>query len=206
MNDGLITAFDATLQVIATLGGRYIVLPALADTGSPEQIAQNLRELAPIARNHSVRLGLEPIGHTGVVRTVRDAQAVLDAAGLGDDAGIVLDAFHLFRAGQTPADIGPLAPSRIVAVQINDALPLPFATLVGNRHRQFPGHGVFNITGFCEAVLSLGYEGAFVVEVLNPEITSRPAEEVCRDAFTTASAVVADAMTRGRRRTAADAA
>ena len=152
LDAGLIDSLAATMRTCATLGVRYLVLPTIADEGSLERVALNLREIGALAREHGIRLGLEPIGQTRLVNGVKDALVVLETAGLDDAAGIILDAFHFFRAGQDLSDLATLQSDRIVAVQINDAIEMPLESMFGNRHRDFPGEGIFDVTGFCEAV------------------------------------------------------
>ena len=194
LDDDLITRLDTTMRACRGLGGRYLVMPTIADHGTLEQVAGNLRELGPLARQHGVRLGLEPVGQTPVVRGVREALMVLDRAGLDEDAGIILDAFHFFRAGQKLSELMALAPERIITVQINDAIERPIENLLGHRHREFPGQGRFDVAGFCATVLGQGYGGTFTVEVLNPVIWSAPADEVCRRAWRTSASVLSQAL------------
>lgn len=191
LDDGLLQSLDETCRTCAELAGRYVVLPALTDDGTPSDIARNLREIGALARKYQVRLGLEPMGHARVVNTVSTALDVLDRAALGSGAGIILDAFHFFRAGEGLQNLASLPSDRIVAVQINDAISLPRAELFGNRHRTFPGRGVFNVVGFCGAVLERGYKGPFTIEVMNPSIWSLSAQEICREAFECGAAVLA---------------
>lgn len=197
LDDSLVARLTRTMEVCAMLGARYLVLPAIAATGSRRTIAASLAELAPIARGHGLRLGLEPIGQSPLMPTVADALAVLDLSRLDvDSAGIILDTFHFFRAGQTVGDLAPLCPERIAAVQINDALNLPLNTLLGSRHRDYPGRGIFDVTAFCAAVLECGWRGPFAVEVLNPELLAQPPADTCRDAFATGSKTLREAMER----------
>lgn len=194
LDDDLVASLEATMRATADLGVRYLVLPTIAEHSSLDQVADSLSEIAPLARRHGLLLGLEPIGQTPVVRTIKDALTVLDRADLDHEVGIVLDSFHFFRAGQHLADLAPLTPERIVTVQVNDAVPQAVEKLMGNRHRTFPGEGQFDVTGFCATLFEKGYCGAFAVEILNPELSSIPAEKFCRHAIATTRDVLTRAM------------
>jgi 4-hydroxyphenylpyruvate dioxygenase len=194
LDAGMLDSLAGTMRICATLNARYIVLPALADDISLKGIAANLREIAALAREYEVNIGLEPMGHAELVNTIGKARAVLDLADAGPGVGIVLDSFHFFRAGEQLGNLASLARDQIIAVQINDAIALPLKQLFGNLHRTYPGAGIFDVSGFCEAVLNCGYDGPFTVEMLNPEIWSRPAEEVCREAFASSVAVLSAAQ------------
>lgn len=193
LDDELIERINGTIAVCAELGIRYLVLPTVAEQGSHNQVAANLREIGAVARAHAVRLGLEPMGQSALIPGVKDALSVLDAAGLGDTGALVLDAFHFFRAGQPLTELASVAAEQIAVVQINDAVALPRQRLLGNRHRTFPGEGIFDVVGFCEALFKLGYHGRFSVEVLNPALCLQPADVVCRRAYRTALTVLSAA-------------
>lgn len=193
----LLAALGATIRACAALGGRYVVMPTLGERGPLGLVAENLRDVGHLAREHGVHLGLEPMGHCRVVDGVGDALEVLDMAALGDTAGIILDAFHFFRAGQDLTALSQLGADQIVCVQINDAVAMPVDSLFGHRHRDFPGHGMFDIAGFCDAVRARGYTGPFTVEILNPSIWSQPPEQVCERAFAASAGVLAKARHTG---------
>jgi len=191
LDDALIKRFAGMLDVAVTLGCRYLVLPTVTTTGTLGDVAGSLGELAGIARERGVRLGLEPIGHSPVMSTVAQALTVLERSGAGsEEAGIVLDAFQFFRAGQSLTDLAPLAPGQIAAVQINDAIDLPREALFGNRHRDYPGHGIFDVAGFCAAVLALGHDGPFAVEIINPALMAQPPKVTSREAFRSSAGVL----------------
>lgn len=192
----MLAAFDATIQVCATLGGRYVVMPALGDRGTLNDVAINLRRVGQIAGDYGIRLGLEPMGHCRKVNGIKSALEVLDMAALGEQAGLVLDAFHFFRAGQGIAALSLVRGEQIVTVHINDALPMPIDRLYGHQHREYPGRGIFDVVGFCSAVMERGYQGPFTVEILNESYWSDPPEQVCEAAFASSVDVLSEALKR----------
>jgi len=125
------------------------------------------------------------------LRTPAQARALLEAAG-ADDAGVLVDALHLARAGGRPADLDALGPGRLPYVQLCDAasaapadtdpegLRRAVAEAVG--HRLPPGEGVLPLAD----LLSRIDPGAPVsLEVPNPAARSDPGGWITRIAAAT---------------------
>lgn len=190
--DGEVLASLAkTIETCAALGACYVVLPVLGEGGSAQDTADNLKRIGDPAARSGVTLGLEPVGHVNKCNRIDEALAVLHNAGLGSGAGLVVDAFHFFRAGQQLSDLAALPAERIVAVHVNDAMDLPREALFGHKHRVYPGAGIWDVRGFCRALLDASYQGHFVTEILNEEYWAQEAEAVCRAAYQ-ASLVMVD--------------
>ncbi len=171
-----------TFALAAELGAAYVVLPVLQDAPLAS-LAAHLGELAALAGEHGVRAGLEPVGHVGTHNRIEHGLAILERSGAGRHAGLVVDAFHFFRAGQELADLRGLDAAQIVAVHLNDALDLPREQLLGHRHRAYPGHGIWDVAGFCRALLASGFDGPFVTEILNEAYWRDDPREVCETAY-----------------------
>jgi len=186
-------SLERTMALGAALGARYVLLPVLGAGGTLERTAEHLARLAEPARRCGIALGLEPVGHVGKCSRLDEALSVLDMAGAGDTAGLVLDAFHFFRAGQHVGDLAGCPVERLLVVHVNDALDLPLDALLGHRHRAFPGAGVFDVRGFAAALIEAGYRGAFSVEIMNEEYWTRDAQDLCREAHDTSRALLAAA-------------
>lgn len=196
LDRGLLRSLHKTIRLCGRLHARYILLPTLSQNSTLKNMAMNLREIGLIAREHGVRIGLEPMGHQPPVDTVDAARKVIDLSGLGQTAGIVLDAFHYFKARQKLSDLLRLPASEIVSVQINDAMSMPIDKLEGNLHRELPGNGIFDTVRFCASVLRLGYDGPFTVEVMNTALRSKSARinlEICKRAYAASVSVITTA-------------
>lgn len=190
LDDRVLESLKTTIQTCCGLGGQYVILPILGEGGTLEGTAENLKRVGEIAEEHPVKLGLEPVGHVKKCNRVGDALRVLELSKLEDRAGLVLDSFHFFRGGQALSDLAALPPEQIVAVHINDGMDRPRESLFGHKHRVYPGSGIWNISGFCRAILEKGYDGHFVVEILNEEYWQSDAEKVCRMAYETSRQVI----------------
>ena len=79
-------------------------------------------------------------------------------------------------------------------VHVNDALDLPLEQLVGNKHRAYPGHGIFDVVEFCTAILDTGYDGPFSTEIMNEAYWNDDPAAVCDMAYSTTRAAVEQAF------------
>ena len=79
--------------------------------------------------------------------------------------------------------LGAIEPGQIVTVQINDAEDRPLEQLFGHEHRLHPGQGIFDVRGFCAALLAQGYDGPFVAEVMNETYWQQDSGTVCVEAY-----------------------
>lgn len=185
LDEDMLESLADTIDACADLGGRYFVLPVLGEGGSLQGTADNLKRIAQYAVPKGIRLGLEPMGHIKKCGRLPEALETLELSGLGAHAGLVVDCFHFFRAGQDISSISALQAGQIVMVHLNDALDLPLGELVGNKHRAYPGHGIFDVVGFCRAILETGYVGPFTTEIMNEAYWADDPETVCHTCFTT---------------------
>ena len=194
LDDDMLNLMVDTLDACVTLGGHYMILPVLGDGGSLQGTADNLKRIAEHAIPKDIRLGLEPMGHVQKCSRVPEALEVLELSGLGEHVGLVVDCFHYFRAGQDVSAISAIGSDQIVVVHVNDALDLPIEQLVGNKHRAYPGHGIFDVVGFCEAILSTGYNGPYSTEIMNEAYWMDDPPTVCRTSFETSRAAIDQAL------------
>ena len=187
---------ERRIATYAAVGGKYVVAPVMGEEGTLQQTADNYQRLCDIASRHGIRAGLEPIGHIRKLANVADAVRILPR--LHDGAGIILDAFHFFRGGNRLEILSQIDPASIVAVHLDDAMDLPLQELVGYRDRVYPGHGIFDVDGFCRALFRIGYRGPYVVELFNETYWQSDPATVCATAHETAQHALAKAACGGR--------
>jgi len=183
LDDRVLESLRTTIKTCRDLGGQYVILPILGEGGSLEVTAENLKRIGEIAEDYPVKLAFEPVGHVKKCNRVADALRVLELSKLENRVGLILDSFHFFRGGQALSDLAALPADQVVAVHVNDGMDLPRESLFGHKHRVYPGSGIWNISGFCRAILEKGYKGHFVVEILNEEYWQSDAENICRTAY-----------------------
>jgi 2-keto-myo-inositol isomerase len=178
------------LNLYQKMNAKYLVLPVMSEDGDLSTTSQNLNKLGEIAHQYGIKLGLEPIGHVKKLCRLEDAVLLLENYNAKAELGLILDAFHFFRGGNQLADLKEINPQDILSVHINDAMELPLEVLVGYKHRLYPGEGIFDVKGFCMAIQSRGYDGPYVVELLNEEYWHSDPTTVVSRAFESAKNIL----------------
>lgn len=165
---------DCLVLVVGGLPEGSRDLPAARAT-----VAEVLAELAPYARERSVRLALEPMhpiycADRGVLSTLGQA---LDLAERYDPdvVGVVVDTFHVWWDPDLERQIAR-ASGRIASFQVCDWItPLPADTLLA---RGVMGDGHIDFRYIAELVAKAGYTGDVEVEIFNADLWRQDADEV----------------------------
>lgn len=186
---------QAAIVEAATLGTRELImvvgglpaapgpeLPAIPDgdrdiVAARQRVADRIGELAPFAREHDVRLVLEPLhpifaADRAVLSTLEQC---LDMASGFDarDVGVVVDCYHVWwdpKLEQMIARAG--REGRLASYQVCDwILPLAPETLLSRGH---VGDGYVDFAAITKWVLAAGYTGDIEVEVFNRAIWETP--------------------------------
>jgi len=149
--------------------------PRPAGTGA-EAVAQEsvrvLRELSRIAKPHGVRLAFEFLGFRSCsVNTLARCAEIVERVGR-PNVGLVLDTFHFFAGGSTPASIDRVDPHRIFMVHVNDVERGPRGSL-HDALRLLPGEGVLPLEAILSRLKRIGYDGKFSVEIFRPAYWER---------------------------------
>ena len=166
-----------------------------------EQHTRRLRAVGEILSNNGLRLGLEYVGTTTLlvsmkypfVHTMAEALELTDAIGTGN-VGIVLDSWHWWQAGDAVADIEKLKSKDIVLVDLNDA-PLGIEKqqqLDGKRELPL-ATGVIDAKGFLSALNKIGYDGPVRAEPFNQplrDLENGPACQATIDSLKKAFALI----------------
>lgn len=182
-DEALEQTLEERLPRYAAIGARYLVLPVMSEQGTLADTTTHFCRLCRIAARHGLGVGLEPIGHVRKLSQIADAMKVLRRADGIADSGLVLDVFHFFRGGNRLDALQAIDPADVIAVHIDDALDRPLHELVGYRHRVYPGHGIFDVIGFCAAMHRMCYAGPYVVELLNETYWQADPAEVSAAAY-----------------------
>ncbi len=138
-----------------------------------------------------MRLGIEffPWANIGTLAT--GLQLVEDCG--RPNAGVVIDVWHIARAGTPVADLAAVPLERIVGVELNDADADDVGTLFEDtvHRRRFCGEGSFDLTGMIAALRGVGWTGPWGVEILSDEYVALPVEVALDRAARSARAVLA---------------
>lgn len=92
--------------------------------------------------------------------------------------GLLVDAWHVYTAGETSADVAALSPDEVVVVHVNDAPPGIAIDAQEDRVRRMPMEtGVIDLAGFMGALKRIGYLGPVVVEPFDRELNDLAARD-----------------------------
>ena len=153
--------------------------------------AGRLREVASVLGDRGIRFGLEYVGpktswtasrypfiHT--MGEMRELIAEIDRK----NVGLVLDSWHWYTAGETPAEIRGLTNADVVACDLNDAPRFIPVDQQRDLVRELPAStGVIDVKGFLSALSAIGYDGPVRAEPFNAALrTLPPAEAVAATA------------------------
>jgi sugar phosphate isomerase/epimerase len=146
---------------------------------------QRVKEIARVLGDHGLTFGLEYVGprtswsrsRFPFIHTMRETRELIAETGR-KNVGLLLDSWHWYNAGETPADIRALRNEDIVAVHLNDAPSgIPVDQQVDN-HRTLPAAtGVIDIGGFLGALITAGYDGPVAAEPFDTSLREQPGEQ-----------------------------
>jgi sugar phosphate isomerase/epimerase len=143
--------------------------------GARQMVADGIAELVPCARDHGVRLAIEPLhpmfcADRSVVCTM--SQALEIAAPFPPaEVGLMLDAYHVWWDPDLEASIARAGP-RLAGFQLSDwVLPLPADVLLGRGHI---GDGLIDFRHLDRVVRAAGYGGWTEIEIFNEAIWADP--------------------------------
>ncbi|MFN3547044.1 MAG: sugar phosphate isomerase/epimerase family protein [Mesorhizobium sp.] len=152
-----------------------------AGRGFPlEHMVERFGALCGRAADRGLRIGLELVAWSDV-SDVGTALRFLEPR----NAALVIDAWHVFRAGLPLSDLARIPADRVSCIQVNDAPAAVRGALADDtRHRLFCGEGVFDLTGFLKATERFGTPVS--VEIISPEVARMPLAEAARISCETA--------------------
>ncbi|MGG6382260.1 MULTISPECIES: sugar phosphate isomerase/epimerase family protein [Micrococcaceae] len=183
--------FELLLEAAETLGARFIKVGT--SLGQPLEdldfLIEPLRQLTTEATLRGTRIALEPMPFSmvGSVPAAADLMRKVDMP----DCGLVVDYWHVFRAGTTLEELSArLTADQIFGVELNDAAREIRGTLFEDTrdNRRLCGHGDQDVTGFIRSLKNLGFNGPWGVEILSSEHRALPVKEALQMAHATASA------------------
>ena len=155
------------------------------------QHRDRLQRIANILGHHGIRLGLEYVGpktlmardRYSFIRTMAEAKELIAAIG-EPNVGFVLDSFHWYCAGETPADLLTLDKEDIVTVDLNDARAGFTADEQIDGKRELPAAtGVVDMKGFLEALTQIGYDGPVRAEPFNAALNEMEDEAAVKATY-----------------------
>jgi len=160
-------------------------------TPDPRALAAPLRDLAEQAAAHGTRVAIETMPFSAIATVPMGAEVV--SAANHPAAGLLIDAWHVFRAGTTLAEVrAALRPEMIFGVELDDARSEIVGTLFEDtvQNRLFCGEGSFELTGLVALLRDLGFDGPWGVEILSTSYRALPVAQALKLAAKSALAVL----------------
>ena len=151
-----------------------------------EEFARLCREAAAVGS----MVAIEFMPFSGVP-DVRAAVELVEAAG-EPNGRLLIDTWHVARAGTPLREVAAVPRELIGHVEIDDALAEPEGGMWHDtvHNRLLPGEGELDVVGFLGAIRETGYDGPIGVEVISSTHRLLPLREAAEAAFRTATAVL----------------
>ncbi len=171
---------EAEFHVVADAFGATMVnvVDLVAGPTPPlDECAAAFAAVCDRAAAHGLRAGIEFVPWT----RIPDLATAVAIVQLADrpNGGVMLDTWHLFRSGGTPADVAAVPAELIVGIQINDA-PEPERNArvqQAVQRRLLPGDGVVGVAAILAGLDARGCTAPIGCEVTSAELASLPADE-----------------------------
>ena len=145
-----------------------VALDGLKHYDWPQQrtkLANALRELADIAAQYDVTLGVEPIVFAPF-HSVAQALEVFDATGR-DNVKLIADTFHIWT-DRTPWDeVAKLDPDLILCAHLGDTNMKTGEQWADSDRTALPGDGVIPMKEAVDAIKATGFDGTWSVEMMS---------------------------------------
>jgi hydroxypyruvate isomerase len=165
-------AFAEAVELAVAVGAPNLnllvgrALPGVPESRQRDSVVAALRSFAPVAAERGLRILLEPVNaieNPGFLAPTPDAAVeLIEAAGPehAEQLGLLLDIYHVARAGDDPARAIERHRGWIAHVQVSD-----------HPGRGAPGTGELPIWELLEALQASRYDGAVGLEYTTPAPT-----------------------------------
>ena len=150
-----------------------------------------LRRLADQAVEHGTRIAIEPMPFSRIASVPMGAELVSAAA--HPAVGLVVDAWHVFRAGTTLDELSAAVPPGMVfGVELDDAASEVFGTLFEDtvERRLLCGEGSFDLPELVDTLRDIGFTGPWGVEILSGSFRRLPVDRALQLAADSARSVL----------------
>lgn len=122
---------------------------------------------------------------------VPDVETALDMIHGIDNAGLVVDSWHIFRGGVPLSEVERISGDRIFCVQVNDAEDTVQGALSEDTTRRKPcGEGVFDLDAFLDSLNRTGADVPVSVEIISPQFAALDVEGAARGSIAGARRLV----------------
>jgi len=110
--------------------------------------------------------------------SIPDVASALELIGEIENAGVVIDCWHVFRGNIPLPDLRQIPAESVLCVQVNDAAKELVGPLSADTLRRLPcGEGSFDLAEFIRTLDGMGVTTPLSVEIISPNIVSMSVEE-----------------------------
>jgi sugar phosphate isomerase/epimerase len=168
------------LRWAEALGAHHVKVGTDGDGPAPEEFEHTAEEFAALCRDAEqagTRVAIEPVAPARVA-TPAEGLAMIEASG-ASNAGLIIDVWHVARAGIPYADLAEIPAERILAVELCDATLEPEGDWLDDTvdRRLPPGEGEFDVPAFVQQIMAGGYQGQYGVETLSITTRHQPLDQ-----------------------------
>ena len=144
-----------------------------------EDTVKTIREILSYTDPHGMKLAFEFCGAPACcINTYGQAYDIVKAVD-SPNFGIILDFFHFYAMGSKIEDLRASDADKIFMVHIDDVEDYPLGQAT-DADRVWPGDGVIYLDEIMQALLAIGYDGVYSLELFRPAYWEMPAEDVIR--------------------------
>jgi sugar phosphate isomerase/epimerase len=193
-NARLFDVLEESCENAVEIGCPLIMVAPGQNAGPASDAVENLKRGADICGKYGLKLAVEFNSQHAVINGIAPLREIIAGAGR-TNAGMLLDAYHLERAGLGGPAFADVAPEEIFAFQYSDVPAAPVAE--GSKRpadRLPPGQGIVRWIEVFRMLHEKGFNGYLSYEAPNPDAWARPPVEVCREAATATRALIAQAL------------
>lgn len=186
VRDLLFEAADTLGPVMVKIGSENG--PPVSD---PLSLVEPLRALTDQAVEHGTRIAIETMPFAAIATVPMGAEII--SASDNPAAGLLVDAWHVFRAGTSLEELeAALKPGMVFGVELDDAAPDVVGTLFEDTvdNRLPCGEGCFDLRGVIATLRKLGYPGPWGVEILSSSFRALPVDRALDVAAVSALSVL----------------
>ena len=161
-------------EALSILGAKCVAAPAAGANERIElaKIAERYRAILEACEPFGVRPLLELWGPSPTLSRISDGIAICAETGR-DDAGLLLDVYHLYRGGNSFAALSLVAGAALPIFHMNDYPASPERERLSDGDRVFPGDGVAPQRQILARLLKNGFDGVLSFEIFNREYARR---------------------------------
>ncbi len=146
------------------------------------KIVESFAALCTEAEKYGATIGFEIMG-CAMIDNIKDAVAMVEASGV-HNGGLIIDIYQVANLGITNEEIRSIPLKYLTNVELNDGT-LPGSPNHDPSNRNFCGEGEYDIKGFINCVINMGYTGPWGVEVISEKLALLSLKEMSTKAYNT---------------------